>query len=98
MFLHWLVVYDITDDNLRGKVSERLKDYGLERIQYSAFLGELPRYSLASLKTDMRRLLNDGEETDSIIIFPLCSSCFKNRIVIGEEREMERDEQKVTIF
>jgi CRISPR-associated protein Cas2 len=96
--MRWIVVYDITDDNLRGKVSERLKDYGLERIQYSAFQGELPRHELSSLHTDMRRFLNKGDETDSVIIFPLCDSCFKNKIVIGAEKEMEVDGQKVTIF
>ncbi|MFW9804058.1 MAG: CRISPR-associated endonuclease Cas2, partial [Candidatus Thorarchaeota archaeon] len=76
----------------------RWKDYGLERIQFSAFQGALVRHRLASLRTDLRKLLNDGVETDSIIIFPLCNSCFKNRIVLGENREMERDEQEVSIF
>jgi CRISPR-associated protein Cas2 len=96
--LNWIVVYDITDDSLRYKTSEKLKDYGLERIQYSAFQGELPKHSLASLRTDLRKLLNDGEETDSIIIFPLCSSCFNNRIELGDEREMDKDDQQVSVF
>ena len=34
-----LVIYDITDDNLRNRVSEVCKDFGLMRIQKSAFLG-----------------------------------------------------------
>lgn len=96
--MYWLIVYDITKDTLRGKVSERLKDYGLERIQYSSFIGELAGHALASLKVDVRRLLNDGDETDSIIIFPLCSSCFKGRTLIGEKREMESNGEKVTVF
>jgi CRISPR-associated protein Cas2 len=36
-----LVVYDITDDNKRNKVADVCVDYGLDRIQYSAFLGDL---------------------------------------------------------
>jgi CRISPR-associated protein Cas2 len=96
--MRWIVVYDITDDNLRGKVSERLKDYGLERIQYSAFHGELHRHALESLSVDMKRFVSEGEETDSVIIFPLCDSCFKNRLTIGAEREMEGHAQRVTVF
>lgn len=96
--MYWLIVYDITKDTLRGKVSERLKDYGLERIQYSSFIGELAGHSLDSLKVDLRRLLNKGDETDSIIIFPLCNSCFNNRTLIGEKREIESYGEKVTVF
>ncbi len=96
--MRWLVVYDITDDGLRHKVSERLKDYGLERIQYSAFQGALPRHLLASLETDMKRLLNEGVESDSVMIFPLCNSCFNNRIEIGAEKELEGREEGLSFF
>ncbi|MCF2138266.1 MAG: CRISPR-associated endonuclease Cas2 [Candidatus Thorarchaeota archaeon] len=96
--MHIIVIYDITDDGLRGKISERLKDYGLERIQFSAFQGELMRHSFNSLIVDMRRFLNDGIETDSIVIFQLCSSCFNGRIVLGAEKEMEKDEVRVSFF
>jgi CRISPR-associated protein Cas2 len=36
-----VILYDIPDDKVRYKVAEACKDYGLERIQYSAFLGHL---------------------------------------------------------
>ena len=35
------VIYDIVDDRVRGRVANACKDYGLERIQYSAFCGSL---------------------------------------------------------
>ena len=35
------VIYDIVDDLVRGRVANACKDYGLERIQYSAFCGSL---------------------------------------------------------
>jgi CRISPR-associated protein Cas2 len=38
-----VVLYDIPDDRVRYKVAEACKDYGLERIQYSAFSGYLSR-------------------------------------------------------
>ncbi len=96
--MRWIIVYDITDDGLRQKVSERLKDYGLERIQYSAFQGELPRHALSSLMTDLRKLLNEGIETDSVIVLPICDSCFKNILTIGAKKEMESDATRVSVF
>lgn len=39
--MRFLVLYDIPDDRLRVKVADACLDYGLERIQYSAFAGEL---------------------------------------------------------
>jgi CRISPR-associated protein Cas2 len=36
-----LFVYDITNDRIRTKIVQICQDYGLKRIQYSAFLGSL---------------------------------------------------------
>lgn len=36
-----LVIYDVVDTSLRNRVIDVLEDYGLARIQYSAFLGDL---------------------------------------------------------
>jgi CRISPR-associated protein Cas2 len=38
-----LVIYDIPHDGTRGKVADMCLDYGLDRIQYSAFTGQLTR-------------------------------------------------------
>lgn len=41
--MHVLVIYDITHDGARTKVADACLDYGLDRIQYSAFSGDLSR-------------------------------------------------------
>ena len=38
-----LVIYDISSDEDRSKLSSLLQDYGLERIQYSGFRGSSTR-------------------------------------------------------
>ncbi len=96
--IRWIVIYDITDDALRAKISDRLKDYGLERIQFSAFLGPLLRHRVTSLHTDLRSLLSEGEDTDSILMLPVCESCFSMRIEIGAQKEMVKDEKAIRIF
>ncbi len=65
-----LVVYDITDDNLRNRIAEILKDFGLFRIQKSAFIGELS----SEERKDLERVLQRRElgDNDKIDIFPVC--------------------------
>jgi CRISPR-associated protein Cas2 len=50
-----MVLYDIPDDKIRYKVAEACKDYGLERIQYSAFLGHLSRNRREELALRLKR-------------------------------------------
>ena len=44
--LRTLVIYDIENDKIRLRISETCLDYGLARIQYSAFLGSIDRFEL----------------------------------------------------
>jgi len=90
--MRYLVIYDITDDNLRALVAETLKDYGLQRIQYSAFIGNLRRDKLNSLTVDLKNLVKDLVE--NVQIFPMCDTCFKGRREIGKPKKYRLDEKK----
>jgi len=95
--MRYLIIYDITDDNLRNHVSELLKDYGLQRIQYSAFIGNLRRDKLNSLTVDLRRLI--GEAVENVQIYPLCDVCFKGRREIGKPKKYEfKEKEKIFYF
>lgn len=52
-----LVLYDIPDDKPRGKVMGACKDYGLARLQYSAYQGKLTRAARLELETRLEKLL-----------------------------------------
>ncbi len=65
-----LLIYDIPDDRVRYKVSERCKDYGLSRVQYSAFAGELDRNRREELMLRLRKTL--GKKEGSIRLQPVC--------------------------
>ena len=41
--MNCLLIYDIPDDRVRVKVADMCMDYGMNRIQYSAFIGNLHR-------------------------------------------------------
>jgi CRISPR-associated protein Cas2 len=80
---HCLLVYDITDDKIRNKVAETCLDYGLERIQYSAFLGELNHNLQEEIMQKLGRQL--GRNEGNIQLFPLCERDLRLRRQIIRE-------------
>lgn len=78
-----LVVYDISDDRARAKVADFCQDYGLSRVQYSAFVGNLARTHQDELISKVRRRL--GRLSGRIALFPICETDFRTRreVTIG---------------
>ena len=73
-----LVLYDITHDSTRTRVSESCLDFGLLRFQYSAFQGRLTRNRREELALVLERHIS--VHGGSIALFPLCHSDWENRI------------------
>lgn len=76
-----LVVYDIVNDRIRSKVADACLDYGLDRIQFSAFAGELSRNHQQELMLKIKRLLGDSAGT--ITLVPICDKDWKSRIEVS---------------
>jgi CRISPR-associated protein Cas2 len=72
-----LVVYDISDDRARAKVADMCQDYGLSRIQYSAFVGDISRTHQNELLQKVRRRL--GKLEARVVLLPLCETDFRAR-------------------
>jgi CRISPR-associated protein Cas2 len=64
-----LLVYDIPDDRVRTRVADTCLDYGLQRIQYSAFFGELSANHQEELMFKLRRRV--GRFPCNIQLFPI---------------------------
>lgn len=81
-----LVVYDIPDDRVRTKVADHCLDYGLDRIQYSAFLGDLSRTHQEELMLRVKRTL--GKREGKVQLFVICEKDWAQRLeVIREGKE-----------
>ncbi len=80
-----LVIYDIVEDKIRNKILNACKDYGLEHIQYSAFMGDLNHNRREELWQRLRRLL--GANHGKILMVPICDKDFRlcKEIHIGPE-------------
>ncbi len=76
--VHILLVYDITNDKARGKVADACEDYGLDRIQFSAFSGELSRNHQEELMLKIGGII--GGNTSKVTLIPICDADWKKRL------------------
>ncbi|MEI2761578.1 CRISPR-associated endonuclease Cas2 [Methanothrix soehngenii] len=74
------VIYDISENRYRSRVAKICKNYGLFRVQKSAFLGDLNRNESDSLTLECEATI---EESDSVYVFPMCEDCFDKIKLIG---------------
>ncbi len=77
-----LLVYDIPDDRKRLKVADACLDYGLDRIQFSAFLGWLLPTQQEELFLKVKKIL--GKKPGNIQMFPLCAEDWRKRRCIDQ--------------
>ncbi|NPA69645.1 MAG: CRISPR-associated endonuclease Cas2 [Crenarchaeota archaeon] len=89
-----LVIYDITDDNLRQKVADILHSYGLSRIQKSAFFGYLINARIKDLAAKLRKMIRN--QRANIQIYVLCSQCLTRRIILGVPTVESNEYNKAT--
>ncbi len=78
--MRYLLIYDISHDGTRSKIADACLDYGLARIQYSAFLGQLTSAHRRELLLRIRERL--GEHGANIQVFPLDEKTWTGRDVI----------------
>jgi len=79
--LNCLLIYDIPDDKLRAKVADICLDYGLRRIQYSSFLGDLSHNRQGEILLKLKRRI--GPREANVQLFPLCEKDFALRRTIA---------------
>ena len=70
-----LVIYDVSSDRLRERLANRLFDYGLQRVQLSAFSGELNPHDQHAMLKELANFV--GSERDRIYVAPLCERCVR---------------------
>lgn len=85
-----LLVYDIPDDRKRTKIADACLDYGLDRIQFSAFLGWLLPTQQEELFLKVKKIL--GKKHGNIQMFPVCVDDWKKRKVIEQDGNSNRDD------
>ncbi len=81
--MHTYVIYDIVKDRIRKKIADICLDYGLKRIQYSAFLGNINTTRRRALEEKLAAQL--GKAEGKIEVLSVCAKDFDKRTVIEED-------------
>lgn len=91
--LTWFV-YDISEDKIRKKLSDKAIALGLYRVQNSVFLGNIEKNDMDTLTVFSEDLIDDS--TDSVYLFPMCQDDFSKVELIGKafDKAMVNDELK----
>ncbi len=77
-----LVIYDIPHDGTRNKVADCCLDYGLDRIQYSAFAGELSRTHQEELMIKIKRRV--GKRAAKVYIVTVSADDWARRLILEQ--------------
>jgi len=88
------VMYDIEIDKSRSKVAKLCKQAGLNRVQFSVFLGTIDANQKDTLQLQLADLIN--EETDSLYIFPMSKVELQATVLMGKafDKKLVTDEVK----
>ncbi|MBX2999932.1 MAG: CRISPR-associated endonuclease Cas2 [Caldilineaceae bacterium] len=78
--MYCLLIYDITDDPARGKVADACMDYGLDRIQYSAFYGQLSRNHQEELMLKIGKLLR--KKSGRVQLIPVAQNEWERKLEV----------------
>jgi CRISPR-associated protein Cas2 len=78
-----LVIYDVTEDDIRLKVSKFLRAKGLTRVQKSAFIGSLSVAQRKDVENGLAKLIH-GKKAN-VQIYPLTPASYSQRVVLGVE-------------
>ena len=73
-----LLLYDIVDDNKRQKIADVCLDYGLDRVQYSVFFGNISRNLQEEMFQQVQRILGKGD--GRLLLIPINQTNWQERL------------------
>ncbi|MFZ4829096.1 MAG: CRISPR-associated endonuclease Cas2 [Phototrophicaceae bacterium] len=76
-----ILIYDIEHDRKRAKIADTCRDYGLDRIQHSSFVGRLSRNHAEALIMDIEQILDGGR--GNVQLIQLSEKDWNNRMEIN---------------
>lgn len=87
-----LVVYDIVDDGKRTKIADACLDYGMDRIQYSAFAGDLAMTHQDELMLKIQAVL--GKKPGKVQLVPICEKDWNARRLIEQKEDDKKEKEE----
>jgi len=91
---HWVVAYDIPDDQRRAKLANLLDAFG-DRIQWSVFEISVSNDDLDILCRRTKKIIDP--ELDAVRLYPLCDDCAPKIRDLGRIVKLPFDEPDLII-
>ncbi|MEM3404134.1 MAG: CRISPR-associated endonuclease Cas2 [Nitrososphaeria archaeon] len=88
-----LVIYDITEDNLRTEAAQACKTFGLVRVQKSAFLGQISSSLRKELIATLRNIVEGSK--NNIQVYIICRPDISLKVELGRPFKGEESEMLV---
>lgn len=80
----YLIAYDIQSDRLRNKIGKKILEFGINRIQYSVYLGSITPTQFQQLKQSIQAIFNSEKQpSDSIIFIPIPAQQLRLTNILG---------------
>lgn len=89
-----IVLYDVEEDRIRTKLADLCLDYGLARIQFSAFLGKINRNRRQELCLRIQALI--GSKSARVRIVPVMEDALREMWVMDQYR-VDADQLKKAV-
>jgi len=92
------VMYDIKNNKVRSRVSKACEQMGLNRVQYSVFLGTLEPTDKDTLQIQIEEFIDAKQ--DSVYIFPMSKDELRETVLLGQafDKKLITDEVKQLFF
>ena len=81
--MHVLLIYDVSHDGTRARIARTCEDYGLDRLQFSAFGGELSKQLQRELMLRIKRLMNN--RYGIVTLYPIGQEAWEAQIEVRNE-------------
>jgi CRISPR-associated protein Cas2 len=86
-----LLLYDVEENKLRNKIIEQCMNYGLVRIQYSAFMGKINRNHRQELCLKIQELVAD--QIARVHVFPIQEDAVRDIWVLDQMTKRDDNER-----
>ena len=90
--MYTIVSFDCKFKGSRNNVERTLQHYGLRKVQTSLYAGDLENGERETLTESISKIV---KQTDSVLIVPICQSCFSKKEKCGREIKFDNDLYRV---
>lgn len=91
-----VVIFDVQEDKVRNRVSDVCLNYGLERIQYSAFFGKINRNHRQELALRIQAAV--GTEVARVRIIPVLEEALREMWDLDQYRKPPASENGLPVL